>query len=104
MIISLSPLYGPEHTLEVTRSGDVLTINGEALDFGPLPAGATLPEGATGCDWVVGDVERDGSGVLRITLALPISLAVFHDAVPDIIDPPDGDISLPRIKEQSHGH
>lgn len=69
MIISLSPklLSTP---LAASRAGDVLTLNGEAFDFGPLPDGATLPADAIVSDWIVGDVSRI-DGVLHLTLRLP---------------------------------
>lgn len=69
MIITLSPVRSDE-TLTVAKQGDVLTLNGEVFDFGPLPEGATLPAGAIDNGWFVGAVERV-SGELRLTLRLP---------------------------------
>ena len=56
--------------LELIRSGDTLTINGEAFDFSELPGGATLPLEAIQSDWFAGDVHRI-DGVLHVTLTLP---------------------------------
>ncbi len=98
MQIKLIPQYRNDE-LHVSRTGDVLTISDEPFDFGPLQAGATLPAEAIGCQWIVGPVERDDAGVLHLSLLLPIQKSVFHDALPDIIDPPDGPIDLPVIKE-----
>ncbi|MGP3699185.1 hypothetical protein [Rhodobacter sp. NSM] len=56
--------------LTLTRSGDILTINGEALDLSGIPEGATLPRDAVACDWLASDIERIG-GVLHLTLLLP---------------------------------
>jgi hypothetical protein len=56
--------------LELNRSGDALTINGEVFDFSPLPDGATLPAEAIEGDWFAGPVERVGS-VLHVALILP---------------------------------
>ena len=58
-------------TLTVEKTGDRLRINGELFNFGPLPDGATIPAGATGCAWIVGPVERI-NGEIEITLLLPI--------------------------------
>lgn len=83
-------------TLSVSKSGDVLTINGEQFDFSLLPEGATVPAGSVPCKWVLGDVERfDGEIVL--TLLMPhASAAPRHVRFPaPIIDPPDGGVVLP---------
>lgn len=69
MYINLSPVRLDE-TLTATRAGDVLILNGEAFDFGPLPDGATLPAEAIGSDWIIGPVERI-NGELHLTLRLP---------------------------------
>lgn len=95
MQIILSPQRRAD-TLEVTKSGDTLTINGEPFDFSALPDGATIPADEVPCGWIVGPVERI-SGELRLTLILPHgphpSQAV---AFPQpIINPADGVIALP---------
>lgn len=69
MHITLSPVRMDE-TIEVTRQGDALTINGETFDFAPLPEGATLPAEAIGSDHFIGPVQRV-DGVLHLTLRLP---------------------------------
>lgn len=69
MKITFSPMRRDDR-LVLHRDGDVLTINGEAFDFGPLPDGATLPRTAIDCDWIAGPVERI-EGVLHIHLILP---------------------------------
>ena len=56
--------------LELSRTGDTLTINGDTFDFSGLPDGATLPPEAIDSDWFSGPVERIG-GVLHISLILP---------------------------------
>lgn len=56
--------------LTLRRTGDVLTINGEAFDFSALPDGATLPREAIACGWIAGDVTRE-DGVLHVPLILP---------------------------------
>lgn len=100
MIIYLGPQYS-DSSLLVSRQGDVLTINGEEFDFSPVSEGATLPWEALNSDYFRGSVERI-DGKLHIRLILPIQRAVFHDSIPPIIDPPDGPIDLPVIKEIEH--
>ena len=69
MQITLTPVR-LDTPLTLHRSGDVLTINGTAYDFGPLPEGAILPRAAVDCDWLASDVERIG-GEIHLTLILP---------------------------------
>ena len=69
MHITLSPVRLDE-TLTASRTGDVLTLNGAAFDFGPLPEGATLPAEAIDSEWIVGPVSRI-DGDLHLTLRLP---------------------------------
>ena len=69
MQIKLSP-QRRDDTLTASKSGAVLTLNGEAFDFGPLPEGATLPAEAIDSDWIVGPVSRI-DGELHLTLRLP---------------------------------
>ncbi|MGN6142416.1 MAG: hypothetical protein ACTHOP_02370 [Mesorhizobium sp.] len=73
MRISFSPravLPGVSTVMAVTATGDVLTVNGDVLDFSGLPDGATLPAGAVDCEWIVGPVERI-AGEIHLTLLLP---------------------------------
>lgn len=69
MRISFSP-QRHDDTLTLSKSGDILTINGMAYDFSPLPDGATIPAGEIPCEWVTGPVERIG-GEIHLTLILP---------------------------------
>lgn len=72
MKISLSPVslaYAPEFSL--SRTGDVLTINGAPFDFSQLPDGAVLPLEAIESEHFSGPVMRVG-GVLHLTLRFPI--------------------------------
>ncbi|ETX26451.1 hypothetical protein, partial [Roseivivax isoporae] len=70
MHLILSPARRDE-PLALSRAGDVLTVNGQVLDFGPLPEGATLPRAAIDCRWIAGDVERAADGTLTVPLILP---------------------------------
>lgn len=69
MQISFSP-FRSDSALTLSRQGDVLTIDGADLDFGPLPEGAVLPREAVSCDWLASEVSRIG-GVIHLTLLLP---------------------------------
>ncbi|WP_295808871.1 hypothetical protein [uncultured Nitratireductor sp.] len=69
MRISFSP-QRRDTTLELSRAGDVLTINGDPFDFSGVPEGASLPQEAIAGNWFVGPVERV-AGQLRMTLVLP---------------------------------
>lgn len=97
MRISFSPYrHGrvPE-TLELHVDGDVLTVNGQALDFGPLPEGYALPADATECRWVEGSVVRVG-GVVHVRVKLPhgphAPRSVAH---PDTVDVLQGAVAVP---------
>jgi hypothetical protein len=105
MIIKLNP-QRRDNTLTVSKTGDILTINGVAYDFSPLEDGATLPAEAIDCEFIVSPVERI-DGQLHLSLLLP------HGANPseeqrfpvDIIDPADGELELPQnvVEEAPNG-
>ena len=95
MKLTFSPVR-MDATLTASVDGDVLTLNGEALDFGPLPKGATLPRAAIPCDWIAGDVTRDDDGNLTVPLILPHGGdAPMETLFPAPIDAGDGDVELP---------
>lgn len=109
MRISFSPKRRDD-TLTVSKTGDVLTVNGTVLDFSGLPDGATLPMEAIDCEWVFGPVQRI-DGEIHITLRLPHGpnpsqavafpqpitvttdgpIAVPHDPVPEPEPEPEED-------------
>jgi hypothetical protein len=97
MILKLSPVRSDIH-LSVAKTGDILEVNGVALDFSRLANGATLPAEAVGCNFVVAPVERI-NGDLVLTLMLP------HDAdapqgarFPVDLYPADGQVQLPGLE------
>lgn len=100
MIISFSPMRRDD-TLEVSRVGEVLTINGEAFDFSGLPAGSTIPAGEVPCDWITGPIDRDDAGTLRITLILPHGAnPPYHVAFPaSLVSPANGIVPIPSQGE-----
>ena len=99
MQIALSP-QRRDGELVLSRSGDVLVINGESFDFTALPDGASIPEGIVPCPLISGAVERV-AGQVRLTLILP------HGPNPPasvafpqpLINPADGAIALPTEEE-----
>ena len=99
MIINLSP-QRRDDTLSVTKTGDVLTINGINYDFSQLPEGATLPSEAVDCEFIVGDITRT-NGELELTLLLPHgSNPTQEQAFPEPITVlENGPVALPQNKE-----
>ncbi|MFA9287646.1 hypothetical protein ACCQ08_22895 [Comamonas sp. SY3] len=95
MKINLSPQVRAD-SLEVIKNGDKLTINGEPFDFTPITEGGVLPAAAVDCEFVIGDVRRQG-GELQLTLLLPIAWdAPESCAFPQpILNPADGRLPLP---------
>lgn len=69
MKIKLSPQIR-EDELSVIVSNDIIVLNGEILDFTPLPEGGTLPRGSVDNQWIVGDVTRK-DGQIELTVILP---------------------------------
>jgi len=95
MKINLSPQVRTD-ALEVHKAGDKLTVNGEEFDFTQLPEGGVLPATAVNCEFIIGDVRREG-GELQLTLLLPIAWdAPESCAFPQpILNPADGRVPLP---------
>lgn len=96
MILTFFPQRRDDR-LEVQRAGDVLTLNGTALDFGPLPAGGVLPREAVDSPWIAGDVRRLPDGRLEVPLLLPYGPDAPHETrfpLPLILDG-DGPVALP---------
>ena len=96
MNIKLSP-QRRDDTLTVSKRGDTLTINGTEYDFSQLPDGGTLPADAVDSEFVIGSVDRV-NGELELTLLLPHGANASEAArFPEpIIDPPDGEVELPK--------
>nr|WP_319484518.1 hypothetical protein [uncultured Cohaesibacter sp.] len=97
-----------DDALALSLSGNVLTINGDALDLSGIPAGATLPREAVDCEWLASDIERDEEGTLSLSLILPhgfiadpssdAAKAVLYPAVIEVTK--DGEITLPAYEEE----
>lgn len=106
MHITLSPVRHDFRMMAEVHGDRIVIDNIEpepiTLDFTDLPEGAMLPEGATGCQWIVGPVRRI-DGEIHLTLLLPHGpiplnappevLAVTHPE--PILVTADGPIKLP---------
>lgn len=91
MRIKLSPQQTESNWLSLEKKGDVLTINGIELDFGPLLEGATLPAEAICHPQVIGEVSRVGGHVEISILYCQPSTASAHERFPELMtDPADG--------------
>jgi hypothetical protein len=97
MKLTFSPVRMDE-PLSAHVAGDVLTLNSDALDFGPLPAGATLPRAAIDSPWIAGDVTRDLAGVLTVPLILPHGANAPEETLfPQPLLAGNGPVALPRF-------
>ncbi len=80
---------------EASVSGDVLTIEGEALDLALVPDGATLPKDDVDCPWLASDVERI-DGEICLTLMLPHGAnAPEETRFPEMVTITEGEVVLP---------
>ncbi|HHG5217951.1 TPA: hypothetical protein ACPWLC_006104 [Pseudomonas aeruginosa] len=99
-LLVLSPQYGPAEFGDYTTvsvSGGVLTVNGQAFDFTPLPEGGELPTEAIGSELFAGPVARR-DGRLELTLRFPLAAdasAAARFPEPLLIEA-DGPVELPR--------
>lgn len=95
MLLKLSPIRS-DRALEISKTGETLTINGDTFDFSQLADGATLPREAIDCEWIVSDVNRV-NGEIELTILLPHSSNASHEArFPEPINMTnDGQVVLP---------
>ena len=100
MIIHLTPMRRDD-SLAVSVTGETLTINGAAYDFGPLAEGATLPRAAVDCVSLASDVTRT-DGQIVLTLVLPhgpdAPAAMLYPAPIHVTA--DGPVALPSQPEE----
>lgn len=69
MHITFSPMRS-DAVVALHRTGEVLTINGEALDFSGLAEGEVLSRDMIPCDWIGADVHRT-DGLVHVTVIVP---------------------------------
>lgn len=95
-IINLSPQVNSA-VFNLSKNGDVLTLNEEVYDFTALVEGATLPKEAINSDWIISDVSRN-NGNIELSLLFPISSTASEAArfpVPLEVSV-DGVVTLPE--------
>lgn len=82
--------------LVVSKNGDTLTINGEAVNFAVVPEGATLPAAAISTPGFMGVVTRV-NGSINVTLVLPHkpTPSTARAAPAPILNAADGPVELP---------
>lgn len=91
-----------DQILTASVAGDVLTLNGAELDFGPMPRGAILPRTAIDSPWIAGDVMRDREGILTVPLILPHGANAPHQTLfPQSIEANDGPVPLPDYEVEN---
>lgn len=96
MQINFSPVFS-DATLSLAVSGDVLTINGTAFDFGQLPDGSHLPRAAVACEMLASDVRRV-DGQIALSLILPHAFDATDDVrFPAPITADDGPVTAPGL-------
>lgn len=94
MKISFCPVRSDER-FQAVVSGDTLTIDGDAGDFGALQEGDTLPRDAVDCPWLASDVTRE-NGEICLTLKLPHGAnAPDETRFPQPVTVADGPVLLP---------
>lgn len=100
MKIAFKPLRSDE-PITLSVQGDVLTINGEPFDFGPLAEGAVLPRDAVDSALLASDVVRR-AGQIELTLILPHGpFAPSETRFPAPIEATEGPIALPPFGENN---
>lgn len=94
--ITFLPQRRDDLTLDgLAWAGDVLTINGAALDLAVIPEGATLPGSAVDHALVAGEITRAG-GALSVTLILPLGANPSTAAqFPGPVTTGDGPVPIP---------
>ena len=85
-----------DDTIEVFKSGDILTLNGEDFDFSQIGEGDSLPSSAIDSPWFIGEQVRVG-GDLVLTMFLPNPWNYSQEqAFPvPLVGVPDGKVILP---------
>lgn len=97
MIINYSPQLRSD-TLKLSKNGNILTINGEDIDFGPLESGTKLPSDVCReySQFLLGAQRNDG-GELELTILLPHTSNASEAAryPQPIVNPSNGQIQIP---------
>lgn len=101
MKITLAP-QRRDDTLTLSKSGDILTVNGEDFDFSGVADGTDLARDAVACEWLASDVVRQ-DGDLLLSLILPHRAdapeEILYPAPLIVLD--DGPIALPSTSREA---
>jgi hypothetical protein len=96
MLINLYPVRRDD-TLEVSRNGNVLTLNGEDFDLSQLLDGSTLPASAIASPWFNGPIDNvDGRLVMTLILPIPANYSPEQAFPLPIHALQDGPVHLPQ--------
>lgn len=96
MIIKFSPQRRDDF-LQITKSGETLSINGMVLDFSSVVEGEPLPAEDIACEWIAGAVERvDGQLIVAIIIPLDADASEAARFPVPLENPPDGFIVFPE--------
>lgn len=95
MKIYLSP-QRRDDSLEVVKTGDALTINGEKFDLSPVGEGDTLPREAIDSIWFAGPIDRiDGELILTLLFPNPWNYSQAQAFPVPLENVPDGPVAFP---------
>ncbi|QLG90780.1 hypothetical protein HZF02_01890 [Pseudomonas yamanorum] len=92
-----------DEMIEASVSGDVITINGEAIDLSVIPDGYKLPASAANNPWFVnGDYIQRVNGVFEFSLRFPVKWdspdEVRAPDTPIILDVKSGKVRFPSVE------
>ena len=103
MRIILSP-QRRDDTLSIFKSGDLLIVNGETLDFSPMGDGDTLPASAISSKWFVDKVDRiNGELALTVLFPNPWNYSPEQAFPTDLLNVPDGRVDMPKPLPDENG-
>lgn len=94
MKINLSPQRRAGN-LEVSKSDDVLTINGDVLDLSIIGEGDAIEDAGALSSWLSGTITRQG-GEVELTLLVPVPPAA--PALEPLLNVPDGAVPVPQFE------
>lgn len=103
MKIKLYPVLESKQ-LDVSVSGEKITINGEVIDLSVIPQGYRLPANAVDNEWMVSGsyIERDEDGDMSIELRFPVLWespeSVRSPKTPTVLSVKRGKVKFPSVE------
>lgn len=101
MRISFSPyaaLPGSDDIVTASVDGDVLTVNGDTINFAVLGPGDRIADAHSLHRYLAGPIERI-DGVIHLTLKLPYAGVGGHVEEPPEVTVTTGSVLIPTITE-----